>query len=60
LLSLENVLITPHAAFYSEDAMRDVRYRAAQEVIKVFKGEIPNHVVNRRVLEQGSLRMTAA
>ena len=59
LLSLDNVLITPHAAFYSEDAMAEVRTRSAQEVIKVFKGELPDHIVNRRVLEAGKLRMTA-
>jgi D-3-phosphoglycerate dehydrogenase len=60
LLSLDNVLVTPHAAFYSEDAMSEVRSRSAQEVIKVFKGELPAHVVNGEVLENGKLRMTAA
>ena len=57
LLSLDNVLITPHAAFFSEDAMAEVRSRAAQEVIKVFKGELPGYIVNRKVLESGNLRM---
>jgi D-3-phosphoglycerate dehydrogenase len=60
LLSLDNVLVTPHVAFYSEDAMSEVRSRSAQEVIKVFKGELPNHIVNGKVLENGKLRMIAA
>jgi D-3-phosphoglycerate dehydrogenase len=60
LLSLDNVLVTPHAAFYSEDAMSEVRSRSAQEVVKVFKGELPAHIVNGRVLETGKLRMTTA
>jgi len=60
LLSLENVLITPHAAFYSEDAMREVRSRAAQEVIKVYKGELPSNIVNRNVLTQEAARPSAA
>ncbi|MBI5581108.1 MAG: C-terminal binding protein [Deltaproteobacteria bacterium] len=60
LLSLDNVLVTPHAAFYSEDAMTEVRSRAAKEVIKVFKGELPDHIVNTRVIETGKLRMIAA
>ena len=60
LLSLENVLITPHAAFYSDDAMREVRSRAAQEVIKVFKGELPINIVNRSVIEQRTSRSGTA
>jgi D-3-phosphoglycerate dehydrogenase len=60
LLSLDNVLITPHAAFYSEDSMVEVRSRAAKEVIKVFKGELPDQIVNAKVLEGGRCRMTAA
>ena len=60
LLSLDNVLVTPHAAFYSEEAMAEVRTRSAQEVIKVFKGELPGNIVNRKVLENGKLRMTVA
>ncbi|MBF0528597.1 MAG: C-terminal binding protein [Deltaproteobacteria bacterium] len=59
LLSLDNVLVTPHAAFYSEDALSEARTRSAQAVIKVFKGELPAHIVNGEVLETGRLRMTA-
>lgn len=60
LLALENVLITPHAAFYSEDAMREVRSRAAQEVIRVFKGGLPNNIVNPSVIEQDGFRLGSA
>jgi D-3-phosphoglycerate dehydrogenase len=58
LLSLDNLLVTPHAAFYSEAAMAEVRTRSAREVIQVFKGELPDHIVNGKVLESGKLRMT--
>jgi D-3-phosphoglycerate dehydrogenase / 2-oxoglutarate reductase len=60
LLALDNVLVTPHAAFYSEAAMAEVRTRSAQEVVKVFKGQLPDHIVNTKLLESGKLRMTAA
>ncbi len=60
LPSLDNVLVTPHVAFYSEDAMCEVRTRSAQEVVKVFKGELPAHIVNGKVLETSKLRMTIA
>ncbi len=59
LLSLDNVLITPHAAFYSEEAMSEVRSRSAGEVIKVLTGKLPDHIVNSEVLENGKLRMNS-
>src|SRR5262249_7065771 len=41
LFSLENVIITPHAAYYSEEAMHTVRDFAAREVVRVLTGEAP-------------------
>jgi len=47
LLFLDNVVITPHTAFYSEEAMEEVRRRAAQEVVQVLiNKDIPNNPVN--------------
>ena len=60
LLSLDNVLITPHVAFYSEDAMIEVRSRSAQEVIKLFRGELPAHIVNGKILESDEFKAMAA
>jgi D-3-phosphoglycerate dehydrogenase / 2-oxoglutarate reductase len=39
LFSLDNVIITPHAAYYSEEAIRTVRDFAASEVVRVLSGE---------------------
>ena len=39
LFSLDNVIITPHAAYYSEEAMRTVREFAAHEVLRVLSGQ---------------------
>lgn len=49
LLGLENVLLTPHAAFYSEGALNDVKRRAAAAVAAVLRGERPESVVNPEV-----------
>jgi D-3-phosphoglycerate dehydrogenase len=57
LLGLRNVIITPHSAFYSEDAIRDVRERAATNVVRSLQGHAPEHVVNDRVLKQPQLRL---
>jgi D-3-phosphoglycerate dehydrogenase / 2-oxoglutarate reductase len=46
LFGLENVIITPHAAYYSEEAIRTVRDFAAQEVVRVLTGKPPLSPVN--------------
>jgi lactate dehydrogenase-like 2-hydroxyacid dehydrogenase len=46
LIELENVIITPHAAYYSEEAIRTVRDFAAQEVVRVLTGKPPLSPVN--------------
>ncbi|MCL5047166.1 MAG: C-terminal binding protein, partial [Actinobacteria bacterium] len=47
LLGLENVILTPHAAFYSEESLRDLQRKAAEEVARVLRGEKPKSPVNR-------------
>lgn len=51
LVSLENVIITPHSAFYSEQALKDLQYKAVQEVIRVLTGERPKSCVNPEVFK---------
>jgi len=46
LLHEEKILITPHYAWYSEDANHDVRVRGAEEVVRVLRGEQPRCPVN--------------
>jgi D-3-phosphoglycerate dehydrogenase len=46
LFQLDNVIITPHAAYYSEESIHTVREFAAQEVVRVLSGERPLSPVN--------------
>jgi D-3-phosphoglycerate dehydrogenase / 2-oxoglutarate reductase len=46
LLRLDNVVITPHAAYYSEEAIGTVRHFAAEEVVRVLTGHPPLSPVN--------------
>lgn len=46
LLRLDNVVITPHAAYYSEQAIATVRRFAAEEVVRVLTGRAPLSPVN--------------
>ena len=52
LINLENVIITPHSAFYSEQALKDLQYKAVQEVVRVLTGEKPKSCVNSEVLKK--------
>jgi D-3-phosphoglycerate dehydrogenase len=53
LFSLDNVLITPHAAYYSEEAIHTVRDFAAHEVVRVLTGQPPLSPVNAARFVQG-------
>jgi D-3-phosphoglycerate dehydrogenase / 2-oxoglutarate reductase len=46
LFTLENMIITPHAAYYSEESMWTVREFAAEEVVRVLTGQQPLSPVN--------------
>jgi len=52
LLSLENLIITPHRAFYSEESNLDCRRKAATNVLRVLQGRIPLHIVNEQFLKR--------
>ena len=56
LLTLNNVVVTPHAAFVSEDAILELEVTAAKCVAQVLTGQLPESVVNPSVLEQPNLR----
>ncbi|MHB1134487.1 MAG: C-terminal binding protein [Chloroflexota bacterium] len=51
LLRAENVILSPHAAFYSEQAMVDSQRLAAEEVARVLTGQRPLSPVNPEALE---------
>ena len=49
LLAMENVILTPHAAYYSAAAVAQVPRRCGEEVARVLTGQRPLHVVNPEV-----------
>ena len=51
LFELENVVLTPHIAWYTEEAMRRLESMAVQRAIELLRGEIPKTVVNPDVLK---------
>ena len=56
LLALDNVIVTPHAAFYSETAIAELQTKAATNVASVLTGSLPPTVVNPGVRTRPSYR----
>ena len=50
--SVENAVVTPHAAFISEESTYDLEVTAAAEVARVLTGQMPESVVNPEVLSK--------
>jgi len=50
LLGLENVIITPHTAFFSQASTTELERRTAEEAVRVLNGERPENLVNPEVL----------
>ena len=52
IFSLPNVLVNPHAAYYSEESIRIARETAATQVAKMIRGEVPDYPMNPEVLNR--------
>jgi D-3-phosphoglycerate dehydrogenase len=46
LLAMEQCLITSHCAWYSESSLKRLQRYAAMEIVRLFNGECPKHIVN--------------
>ncbi len=51
LLGRDNLVLTPHTAFYSEDALLDLQTKAATDVASVLAGKQPKYPINPEVLK---------
>ena len=58
LLTLENIIITPHVAYYSDESLVDQRKRTADEITRMFQGLPPLHPVNPQVLSHLRKQLT--
>lgn len=48
LLKMENVIATPHSAWYSETAISSLQRKVAEEVVNILQGNKPFHCVNQK------------
>ena len=56
LLKMDNVIVTPHTAFYSDEAFIESRRRVGQEIAAILTGKRPRNCVNREVLDRTGLK----
>lgn len=52
LLALDNVILTPHVAWYTKEASVRLEQETLQRTLEILKGKIPQNVRNPEVLEQ--------
>jgi D-3-phosphoglycerate dehydrogenase len=51
LISLKNTIITPHTAFFSQEAVLELQERAAREIVSVLQGKMPQNLVTPKDLD---------
>lgn len=56
LIGLPNCLLTPHAAYYSEESFVDLKTLAAQEVVRVLRTGEPKNALNPEVRARAAER----
>jgi D-3-phosphoglycerate dehydrogenase len=57
LLGFDNVLTTPHVAFYSKESVLELEERAAGEVARVLQGQMPDNLYNQAVLPHARVKL---
>jgi D-3-phosphoglycerate dehydrogenase len=60
LLRMENVIFSPHMGFYSEESIRELNRRTAENVADVLLGKWPRSVVNREVIGKTKASLTSS
>ncbi len=50
LRDIDSVILSDHAAWYSEESQKELQMRTALEAIRVLRGEKPHNIVNPEVL----------
>jgi D-3-phosphoglycerate dehydrogenase len=50
LTALDNVILTPHAGYYSEESLFELKTRPVQNAVDVLTGKKPRNILNPQVL----------
>ncbi len=60
LFAMDNVIVAPHAVAWTEELRRDNGLEACGNILAVARGELPDGIVNREVLERPGFQQKLA
>lgn len=52
LLEMNNVILTPHLAWYTKEAFERLESETIQRALEILQGKTPKNIVNREILEK--------
>ena len=58
IFSLDNVVVTPHIAFLSQQSVHELEIRTAQATVDVLQGRMPQFLVNPAVLPHSRIQLS--
>ena len=56
-LDFENVIITPHTAFFSQESSEELQLRSSKQLFDVLNGIKPKFLINPDVLDHPSVNL---
>jgi D-3-phosphoglycerate dehydrogenase len=56
ILTLDNVIVAPHALCWTDECFRGIGTSACQSIVEIARGQVPRYVVNRDVIENPLFR----
>jgi D-3-phosphoglycerate dehydrogenase len=59
LFKMENVVLTPHVAFFSQESLVELRTRTTEAVVQVLTGQMPDNVANPSVISHARVKLKA-
>ena len=57
LFESNNVIITPHTAFFYKSSNEELQKRTAQEVVRVINSKQPENFINPEVINNSRLKL---
>jgi phosphoglycerate dehydrogenase-like enzyme len=57
LYALDNIIVTPHVANHTDDAVRGLSLSAASQIVQALRGERPPHLLNPGVWDRAKRRL---
>ena len=57
LFKYENVIITPHTAFFSQESSEELQLRSCKQLLDVLNGNKPEFLINPDVLNHSEVNL---